>query len=340
MRKIIKTSAIILLVVFAVSCGQPAEKAKKESAEKKEIKESKTMNEATTWAERLGYGKGKKVLILHADDAGMCTEANKAVEKYLTNGDIKSTSVMMPCPAAEEMIAWAVKHPGHDVGIHLTLTSEWKTYRWGPVSDPSKVPGLIDPDGKFWHEVPGVVQHASAKEVETEIRAQIDKSKSLGWEPTHLDSHMGTLFGSPEYLMVFLKVSEEYGIPAAIVDISKPKVFEFYKKQGYPFTEEAIKWINDYKMPKLDFYSYVPKGKSYDEVKQNFFGMVNSLDPGLVQVFFHPSVFSERLKTITNSWQQRVWEAQLFSDPEVKKFLNDNGIIVTNWIDVFARYKK
>jgi predicted glycoside hydrolase/deacetylase ChbG (UPF0249 family) len=245
---------------------------------------------------------------------------------------------MMPCPAAEPMIEWAKKHPGTDVGIHLTLTSEWKTYRWGPVSDSAKVPGLIDSEGKFWHEVPGVVQHASAAEVETEIRAQIEKAKSLGWQPTHLDSHMGTLFGSPDYIKVYLKVSEAYNIPAAIVDFSNKKVEEIYRKMGYPITDEVVKMVNAYKLPKLDFYTYVPKGKSYEALKNNFFKMVKSLDPGLVQVFFHPSVYSENLKTITNSWQRRVWESELFSDPEVKEFLATEGVIVTSWIEVMEKF--
>ncbi len=294
--------------------------------------------EPATQAEKLGFKKGKKVLIIHADDAGMCPEANISIEKYLENGEIKSTSVMMPCPSAEPMVEWAKKHPGTDLGIHLTLTSEWKTYRWSSVSDTAKVPGLIDPDGKFWHEVPGVVAHASAGEVETEIRAQIEKAKSLGWQPTHLDSHMGTLFGSPGYIKVYLKVSEEYNIPAAIVDFSDEKVVAVYREMGYPITDEVIKMVDGYKLPKLDFYTYVPKGGTYDELKENFFKMVKSLKPGLVQVFFHPSVYSENLKTITNSWQRRVWEAKLFSDPEVKEFLATEGVVITNWIEVMEKF--
>ncbi len=340
MRKKVSLKVLPLLMLLVASCGQP----KKSSSEKEKITEknsvemSKELNGNMTQAEMLGYPKDAKVLILHADDAGMCTEANRAVEEYLTKGDIKSTSVMMPCPAAEEMIAWTVAHPKYDVGIHLTLTSEWKTYRWGPVSDPAKVPGLVDPDGKFWHEVPDVAQHASAKEIEMEIRAQIEKSIALGWRPTHMDSHMGTLFARPDYLRAYLKVSEEYGIPAAVISFSNDEVKEFYKKQGYPVNDEVAKMLEAHKLPKLDFYTYVPKGSTYDELRDNFFAMVESLRPGLVQVFFHPSVFSERLKTITNSWQRRVWEAQLMSDPKVKEFFKNKGIIITSWKEVMERY--
>ncbi|MCK4990660.1 MAG: ChbG/HpnK family deacetylase, partial [Bacteroidales bacterium] len=123
----------------------------------------------TTWAEKLGYPAGKKVIILHADDAGMSEGANIATAHYLENKYIQSAAIMAPCPAADEFILWAIDHPDADVGMHLTHTSEWKTYRWGPVSDPAEVPGLIDPEGMLWHEVPDVVRHASADEIEKEI---------------------------------------------------------------------------------------------------------------------------------------------------------------------------
>ncbi|MCX6225380.1 MAG: ChbG/HpnK family deacetylase, partial [Bacteroidia bacterium] len=152
------------------------------------------------WSEKLGFPRGKKVLLLHMDDAGMCTEANSAVERYIQNGHLQSAAVMMPCPNAASFIEWAKGYPAADIGVHLTLTSEWKDYRWGPLTEASKVPGLVDPDGKFWHEVPEVVMHASAKEVESEIRAQIDKVLALGFKPSHLDTHMGTLYGSVEYV--------------------------------------------------------------------------------------------------------------------------------------------
>src|SRR5688572_7232466 len=141
-----------------------------------------------TWAEKLGYPPGKKILLLHMDDIGMCPEANTAAENYINQNHIMSAAVMMPCPNAVAFIEWAKKHPVADIGLHLTLTSEWKTYRWPSVTDPSKVPGLIDPQGKLWPEVPAVVTHASASEVETEIRAQIEKCIALGYRPTHIDT--------------------------------------------------------------------------------------------------------------------------------------------------------
>jgi hypothetical protein len=236
------------------------------------------------------------------------------------------------------MIDWAKAHPKADIGIHLTLTSEWQTYRWGPVSKASKVPGLVDPDGKFWHEVPDVVQHASAKEVESEIRAQIDQSIRWGHRPSHIDTHMGTLYGSPEYVKVFLKTAEDYHIPANAINIGDPEVVANFRKQGYPMTDEVITMMANYSLPKLDNFTSVPEGKTYEEKRANFFALVKSLNPGLTEIIFHPSVESDNLKTITNSWQQRVWEAQLFADPVVRKFLNDEGILITDWKEIMKRF--
>jgi len=290
-----------------------------------------------TNAGKLGFPAGTKVLLMHCDDAGMCEEANIAVSNYFITGDIRSAAVMVPCPYAEAMVQWAKTQGSPDLGIHLTLTSEWKTWRWGTVADSVNVPGLIDPEGKMWHDVPDVLMHATAEEVETEVRAQINKVLGMGFRPTHIDTHMGTLYGSIDYLKVFLKIAKEYNLPANAIDLSDPAIAENFRKEGYPITTEVVDLLNEYPLPKLDNFSSVPNGKSYEEKRENFFALVSSLKPGLTEIIFHPSVETDNLKTITNSWQQRVWEAELFSDPLVKKFFEDNGIVLITWKEIMER---
>lgn len=300
---------------------------------------STAQNSAPTNAEKLGFPKGQKILLLHSDDAGMCEEANLSVMAYSLKNHVQSAAVMMPCPNAEEMVAWAKKHPQADIGVHLTLTSEWKNYRWPPLAPAADVPGLIDPEGKLWPEVIDVVRHASPEEVEQEIRAQIDRMLELGYQPTHIDTHMGTLYGSAEFLTVFLKVAQEYQIPANAIDLSNPKVAAYYKQAGYPISEETIAQLAAYPLPKLDNFTSVPKGSSYEEKKANFFQLVNALDPGLTEIIFHPSIETDHLKSITGSWQQRVWEAKMFSDPEVIRFFKDHGIVLTTWREIMKRHQ-
>jgi predicted glycoside hydrolase/deacetylase ChbG (UPF0249 family) len=119
---------------------------------------------------------------------------------------------MAPCPWLTEVAAYAKSHPEADLGLHLTLTSEWKAYRWGPVAWRNEVPGLLGPDGNLWPDVPFVIKSATPAEVETEIRAQIDRALNAGIHLTHLDSHMGTLF-TPKCFPVYVKVAREYRLP-------------------------------------------------------------------------------------------------------------------------------
>src|SRR5690554_14678 len=128
----------------------------------------KENNLGETNAERLGFPKCKKVILLHMDDLGMSSEANDAGEFYIENDYILSGAVMMPCEYAKPVIDWAKNVPKADIGVHLTLTSEWSTWRWAPLADAEKVPGLIDSEGKMWRSVPEVVMHATPQEVEME----------------------------------------------------------------------------------------------------------------------------------------------------------------------------
>ena len=292
-----------------------------------------------TNAEKLGFPKGKVILLLHSDDAGMCEEANIAVQTYSLKNHVQSAAVMMPCPNAEEMVEWAKKHPQADIGVHLTLTSEWKNYRWGPLSDADKVPGLIDGEGKLWRSVPEVVANATAKEVEIEIRAQIDKMINMGYQPSHIDTHMGTLYASPEFVKVFLKAAEDYNIPANAIDVSDPDVLAFYKQSGYPITNEVVKLLENYTLPKLDNFSSAPKAETYEEKKGNFFQLVKSLKPGLTEIIFHPSIGTDNLRSMTGSWQQRIWEAEMFSDPEVLEFFKTNDIQFTTWTEIMEMFE-
>lgn len=323
-------SVLVLSVLMTFSCSP------KQDSDNKEV----AVKEPATWAERLGYPAGKKVIMLHADDAGMCEEANIATKDLLINGHIQSAAAMPPCPEFEEMIEWAKEHPDIDLGLHLTLTSEWKTYRWPSVSPVEEVPGLIDDEGMLWRSVREVVENASAEEVAKEVRAQIEKSIAMGYRPDHIDTHMGTLYGHPEFARTYLDIAMEYGIPANAIDMSDSLVVAYYREAGYPITDEMIKYLEDYTLPKVDNFTSAPNAKTYEEKVQAFKDLIKSLKPGLTEIIFHPSVPSENLKSITGSWQQRNWEAEMFADPDLKQFFEEEGIIFTNWKEIMRRFEK
>src|SRR5215831_4258893 len=165
---------------------------------------------------RLGYPRDAKLLILNADDLAVSHSENIASFAALDQRFITSATVMVPCPWFTEVAAYAKAHHAIDLGLHLTLTSEWPTYRWGPVSPRALVPSLVGPDGYFYSSVPDFAKHAKLDEVEAEIRAQIERARSMGLDPSHLDAHMHSLYATPGLFRVMLKVAREYKLPVRL----------------------------------------------------------------------------------------------------------------------------
>jgi len=169
--------------------------------------------QSRTAAERLGYPSTAKLLILHADDIGVAHSENTASFDALDAGAVNSGSIMMPTPWVTEVAEYAKAHPNADLGLHLTLNSEWKTYRWGGLASRDRVPSLYEPDGTFPNNTETVAKRARPDEVERELRAQIDRAYALGLRPTHVDSHMGALFTTPELFRIYVKVARSYKLP-------------------------------------------------------------------------------------------------------------------------------
>jgi chitin disaccharide deacetylase len=292
-----------------------------------------------TWAERLGYPKGKRVLMFHADDVGMCSEANQSVRQTLPEGQIQSAAAMVPCPWFDDFAAWAKARPQLDVGLHLTLTSEWRHYRWTAILPKTKVPGLYDTDGYMPRTVLEVAMKADAAQVEAEIRAQVERSLARGLRPGHLDTHMGTLFAQASFTKAYLDVAQDYGIPAMVIEMTPKRVAQF-RKQGYPLSPELLAVVKAYPGPKLDNFLTLAGGKTYEETRDRLFKTLRELEPGITEIIFHPSVPTVGLKAITNRWQQRVWEHQLFRDPKVQAFFKSEGLLFTDWKKMLKRHTK
>ena len=131
-----------------------------------------------------GYPRDSKLLIIHADDLAVAHSEDAASFDALEKRAATSASIMVPCPWLTEVAEYAKAHPDADLGLHLTLTSEWKTYRWGPVASKDQVPSLLDSSGYLWPDSAPAKQHIKADEAEREIRAQIEKAHVHG-HPSH-----------------------------------------------------------------------------------------------------------------------------------------------------------
>lgn len=274
-------------------------------------------------AEKLGYPPKAKLLIIHADDLGVAHSQDMASFKAIEEGDVTAASVMVPCPWFTEVADFAKSHPNADIGIHLTLTSEWKTYRWGPVAPSDQVSSLLDPDGYFYSDNGPVAAHAKPEEAEREVRAQIERAIAMGIHPTHLDIHMATLAATPQLYSVLVKVAHEYHLPYMAVRLPG--------EQG----QELMKLIfpNDIVLDNLVMFTPQVPANHWTE---SYVKAIHSLKPGLNEMIVHLAYDDAEMRAITAghpdygaAWRQRDFNA--VTSPEFKQALKQNHIILVGW---------
>ena len=285
---------------------------------------------AQTTAQRMGYGANDKLLIIHADDVGMSHNVNIATIEALKHGMVTSASIMVPCPWLLEIATYAKAHPEADFGLHLTLTSEWKNYRWRPVAPHDKVKGLLDAEGYLWRSERDTAKNATPQEVEIELRAQIERALALGIRPTHLDTHMGTLYTRRDFFDVYTKLGKEYGIPVMAMRAT-PEAIAYGKASGSPIGEDALKSIEADGFVLLDYLVTGVPGKNFAERKPAYINLLKNLKPGVTMLIVHLGLDDPELKAITGAWEYRWADYQTFKDPEIAALIKELGIKLTTW---------
>jgi len=305
-----------------------------------------------TYAEKLGFEKGKKVLIMHVDDMGMSYSSNIGGLKAINDGVATSGSIMMPCSWVPDLANRVGENSDLDLGLHLTLTSEWENYRWGPVLGSGGAPTLVDKEGKLYKTVAEVVENASVEEVEMEIRAQILLSISMGFNPTHLDSHMGTLFATQEFMGIYLKLGMEYGIPVMIPAGHNTLIFAGISEELNEQTKGIGIQLWDSGLPVIDdllneSYGWnLPEGiEESDENLRNYktekyIEAIGRTKPGITYVIMHCSEPSEIFSEISDSGPTRKGDLLAMLDPKLRKYIKDEGIILTTFRELQKRRDK
>jgi predicted glycoside hydrolase/deacetylase ChbG (UPF0249 family) len=284
-----------------------------------------TRAQTKTVAERLGYPVDAKLLIVHADDLAVAHSVDAASFDALDKGAVTSASIMVPCPWLTEVALYAKAHPDADLGLHLTLTSEWKTYRWGPVESKDKVPSLLDPSGYLWPETPSAVSHIKPDEAEREIRTQVEFAVASGIHPTHLDTHMGALFSSPELFAAFVKIAHEYKVPffAPRLPGEGAKLLSLLHEKD--IIVDSVVIAN----PTIQANAWM--GFYIDAIK--------NMKPGLTEMIVHLGHDDAELQAVMvdhpdygAAWRQRDYD--IVTSPEFKKALQENKIILVKWKDL------
>jgi predicted glycoside hydrolase/deacetylase ChbG (UPF0249 family) len=286
---------------------------------------STALGQAKTIAERLGYPPDSKLLIIHADDLAVAHSEDIATFDALDKRAVTSASIMVPCPWLSEVAAYAKDHPDADLGLHLTLTSEWKAYRWGPVEPKNMVPSLLDPSGYLWPDTPQDPGALKAVEVEREIRAQIERANALGIHPTHLDSHMGVLFARPDLFAIYVKVAREYKLPfLAFIASDTPTQLSSVLSDKDVLLNSVV--IADPSIRPADWKAF-------------YVNAIKNLKPGVIEIIVHLGHDDAELQAVTvdhpeygSAWRQRDFD--VVTSPEFKKALDENHIILIRWRDL------
>ena len=269
----------------------------------------------TTLAERLGYGPDDRLLIINCDDLGSSHAANVGVYESLREGVATSATLMVPCPWAREA---AARYRGEDVGVHLTLNSEWDLYRWGPITH---APSLLDGDGGFPRTVEDVWDHADLDEVRRELRAQIERAILWGFDVSHLDSHMGTLQLKPEFFDAYLEMAVDFRLPMRLSGASSER------SVGFPFrrlaAEEGVLFP--------DHFLHVRGMGSRRVIEKALF----DLRPGVTEVYLHPAVDTDELRALAPDWATRVDDHQyLVHDGSLRTMLKRAGVQLIGYREI------
>lgn len=278
-----------------------------------------------TVAERLGYPADAKLLIVHADDLAVAHSVDAASFNALDKGGVTSASIMVPCPWLNEVAAYAKEHPTADLGLHLTLTSEWKIYRWGPVEARDKVPSLLDPSGYLWPETGPAVQNIKAEEAEREIRAQVERAIAAGIHPSHVDSHMGVLFSRPDLFAAYVKVAHDYHLPFLAVRVADERA----KLLSLLSEKDAI----------VDSIVMANPTVHAGQWKESYGNAIMNLKPGLSEMIVHLGHDDAELQAVTidhpdfgSAWRQRDYD--FVTSPQFQKMLGENHIVLIKWRDL------
>lgn len=281
-----------------------------------------------TLAERLGRPADAKLLIVHADDLGEWHAVNAAFARAYAAGAVNSGVMMVPCPWFPEIAAWALEHPEADLGLHLTVTSERTANRWGPVASRDRVPSLLDAHGYLRRIQVEAAEVIDAREVEVELRAQVDRALAFGLKPTHLDSHQAVLYRRRDLFESLVRVSRAYGIP---LGLARSHV------ANAPFMAEVLGADTLLVDRAFDIPPDVPAA----QWSAWYAAEIRKLGPGVTELVVHPGLADAELRAATADretwgaeWRQRDFD--FLMSAEFRRLIAQTGIQLVTWRELGA----
>ncbi len=273
---------------------------------------------------RLGFAETDRVLITHIDDMGFCHAANQASLACLTSGAASCASVIVNAPWFREAAQICAEHPEFDVGVHLTLTAEYPTFRWPALSTRDPATGLLDKEGYLWHSREDAIRHVTAEAAETEMRAQIDMALEAGIDVTHIDTHMGSVV-HPKFLASYLSLADEYGVPAFLPRVTRERLEALAMGDMAEEFVAILEKVDAARVPVLDEIIIDTLVDLND--KETFYReKIQSIKPGLTHLLFHPAVNGDELQAIADTHGSRHADYLVWSQAKTRQFIADAGI--------------
>jgi predicted glycoside hydrolase/deacetylase ChbG (UPF0249 family) len=282
---------------------------------------------------KLGYANTDRLVILHTDDIGMCQASVQAYADLWEFGAISSGAIMMPCPWAKAAADYCKAHPGVDMGVHATLTAEWETYRWRPLSTLDPSTGMTDADGFFWRKSEEAQAHADADAVMVELQSQVRKTLEWGVDATHVDTHMGAV-AHPRFIGAYLQAAMQNRLPAMIprgdAAVYAEMGLDAATAAGFAaFTAQ----LEEQGMPLVDAVVSMPLDRAEGQVEIAK-KLLDGLPVGVTHFLFHPSLDTPELRAICPDWRGRAANYQAFMSREIKDFIKNSGLHVIGYRDL------
>jgi len=278
----------------------------------------------------LGFGPSDRVVITHADDVGMCHATVDAFEALARIGTLRSGAVMVPCPWFPLAADLQRKNPSFDLGVHLTLTSEFRHYRWRPLSVGAGS-GLVDGEGFFPRTIREVQERAEPGEVAAELETQVGRAFDFGMDATHVDMHMGAL-AHGKFLPAYLAVARHWGLPAFLPAGDRGVFAAFGMPEGcFESVEALLPSAGDF--PRIDAGVSLPLRGSGDQVEIAK-RLLGETRPGLTHFILHPAVDTPELRALAPDWEGRVGNFNALASPDFEKHLEREGIHLIGYREI------
>lgn len=280
---------------------------------------------------QLGYAADDRVVIIHADDIGMCQATLPAMADLFEFGLLSSAAVMVPCPWFPQTAAFCRAHPMVDMGVHLTVNCEWEGYRWGPISTSDPATGLLDEQGYFPAQPPVVAERADPEAVATELRAQVARALAAGIEATHVDAHMGAVL-HPRFARSYCEVAQEHRLPAFFLSREgEERLHERGFSRLFAGDHSQLRHeLEAQKLPLFDDIVMMPLNDPVDQVALMKHLFAN-LRPGLTVLILHPAVDTPELRAITPDWPSRVANYEACLSVELRDYIRQTGVQVIGY---------